>query len=105
MCLINTFDKVIHLWKKRSETLKFKDKRRKKIYNSFELTKEQRKKIDSLYKQNYGKKIPYTWHKHFSAFSGKFDETYFPELHSFPMPALPSFTPPLGTKPLAIGLT
>jgi len=44
------------------------------------LTEEQIKKINDLYLSNYGEKIPYTWHRHFTAFTGKFDENYVPEL-------------------------
>ena len=44
------------------------------------LTKEQKKQIDDFYKANYGKKIPYNWHKEYYAISGKFDYRYFPEL-------------------------
>lgn len=69
---------------KKNEIKKFQDPRRVKIYSSFELTKAQKKEIDDLYVNNYGEKIPYTWHKHFSAFTGKFDKYYFPELLFIP---------------------
>ena len=66
------------------EIQKFNDKRRKAIYSKENLTKEEIEEIDSLYKSTYGKKIPYTWHKHFKAFSGTFDVNYFPELLFIP---------------------
>lgn len=67
------------------EIKKFKDSRRVGIYSSVQLTKEQIKAIDDLYINNYGKKIPYTWHRHYTAFTGKFDAGYFPELLYIPV--------------------
>lgn len=64
---------------KHNEIKKFKDKRRKKIYKSVVLTKDQ-KQIDVYFKKYYGKKIPYTWHRHYTAFTGNFDYRYMPEL-------------------------
>lgn len=42
------------------------------------------KQIDDFYKPNYGKKIPYNWHKEYYAISGKFDYRYLPELLYIP---------------------
>lgn len=66
------------------ETLKFMDKRRRKIYSTIKLTKEQKKSIDRLYRDNYGKRVPYIWHRHYTAFTGNFDEKYIPELIYIP---------------------
>lgn len=63
---------------------KFKDPRRRAIFEQVELTREQEQQIDSLYLENYGKKIPYTWHRYFTAYTGKFDFRYFPELLFIP---------------------
>ncbi len=60
----------------------FKEDCRREIYETVQLTDEQKKQIDDLYLENYGKKVPYTWHRHFTAFTGKFDVNYFPE-HMF----------------------
>lgn len=75
---------LIHRNKKR-EVKKFKDPRRVAIYSKINLTNEQRKQIDDFYLKNYGKKIPYTWHRHFTAFTGNFDYRYFPELLYIPV--------------------
>lgn len=80
----NIFDNIIIYRKKKVEVKKFNDARRKKIYTSVILTNEQKQEIDKLYINNYGKKIPYTWHRHFTAFTGKFDSRYFPELLYIP---------------------
>lgn len=61
------------------ETKKFKDKRRKQIYKSVRLTKEQEKEVQSFYKKHYGKKIPLIWHRHILAMTGVFDKTVIPE--------------------------
>lgn len=56
----------------------------KKIANNFPLSQDQKNQIDLLYKQNFGKKIPYCWHQYFAAHSGVFTPEYFPDylLHS-----------------------
>lgn len=69
---------------KNAEKRKYRSKKRKNIYETVNLTTEQKKAIDNLYKNNYGKKIPYTWHRHYTAFTGKFDVNYFPELLYIP---------------------
>lgn len=68
----------------RGEIKKFKDPRRIKIWSKINLTEEQIKEIDKLYLENYGKKIPYTWHRHFTAFTRQFDKNYFPEILYIP---------------------
>jgi hypothetical protein len=69
---------------RQSEIKKFQDSRRVEIYSKVNLTKEQEAEIDSLYLENYGEKIPYTWHRHYTAFTGNFDKYYFPELLFIP---------------------
>lgn len=71
--------KVYHYLAVSYEIRKFKDKRRTEIYSKVKLTKEQMDQIDQLYVNYYGKKIPYTWHKHFTAFAGNFDPKFIPE--------------------------
>lgn len=66
------------------EIKKYKAPERKKIINTVILSNEQKQKIDHLYSKNYGKKIPYTWHRTYTAYTGKFDERYFPELLYIP---------------------
>ena len=68
----------------RCEIRKFKDQRRVKIYSKVKLSSAQKQEIDDLFVNNYGKKIPYTWHRHFTAFTGNFDKNYFPELLYIP---------------------
>lgn len=69
---------------KQAEYNKFKDPQRVKIYSQITLTPEQEKEIDELYAKHYGKKIPYTWHKHFTAYTGKFDSRFIPEILFIP---------------------
>ncbi len=63
----------------RGEYKKFEDPRRRAIWETVTFTEEQMRRIDELYVSTYGKKIPYTWHRHFTAFTGRFDERYIPE--------------------------
>lgn len=66
-------------YKKINTYKKFDDPRRKNIYEKVFLSEEQISEIDRLYIDNYGEKVPYIWHKHFTAFTGEFDSNYFPE--------------------------
>lgn len=74
------FERSIELYKRYAEYRKFKDPRRVAIFSNVRLTREQKKEIDDFYSKNYGKKVPHTWHRHYMAFTGKFDVNYFPEL-------------------------
>lgn len=69
---------------RRGEIIKFKDPRRVAIFSKISLTPEQQHQIDDFYTTNYGAKIPHTWHRHFTAFTGNFDYKYFPELLYIP---------------------
>ncbi len=80
----NLLDKLWQKHRLRCEIKKYRDKRRVDIYSSVSLTEEQKRKIDNLYKENYGKRIPHTWHRHYTAFTGTFDEYYFPEMLYIP---------------------
>lgn len=77
-------DSVQIRYKRKQEIRKYQDSRRRAIYEKIELTTEQKKAIDELYLNNYGEKIPYTWHRHYTAFTGHFDVRYFPELLFIP---------------------
>lgn len=76
--------KIRSILNHRNEKKKYKNKKRVEIYSKISLTKEQKNKIDNFYKENYGKKVPHTWHRHFMAFTGQFDEKYMPELLYIP---------------------
>lgn len=52
---------------------------KRKIYKSVKLTKEQKNQIDAFYKENYGKKIKYWWHRLYMSYTGEFDYKYIPE--------------------------
>ena len=54
------------------EKNKYKNKKRISIYNSVNLTKEQVNDTESLYTENYGKKIPLIWHRSYTAYTGNF---------------------------------
>ena len=77
-------DKFSVFYSRKSEIRKFKDSRRKNIYSNVQLTEQQCREIDKFYLENYGKKIPHTWHRHYTAFTGNFDAAYFPELLYIP---------------------
>lgn len=77
-------DKALIRHRRNTEIKKFKDARRVKIYNSVELTASQKEEIDDFYLSNYGEKIPYIWHQYYTAFTGRFDATYIPELIYIP---------------------
>ena len=82
--LIDEYDKFYIRKCRSNEIKKYKDTRRTDIYSTIKLSDKQMREIDDLYMDNYGEKIPYTWHKHFTAFTGNFDKYYFPELLYIP---------------------
>ena len=84
MALVNRRERKKSAKSHRIELEKFKDARRIEIFSRVNLTSQQQKEIDNLYEQNYGKKIPYVWHRYYTAFTGKFDKYYFPELLFIP---------------------
>lgn len=55
-------------------------KRKKKLINLVALTKEQKKEIDDFFKEHYGKKIKYHWHRLYQSYTGVFRKDYFPEV-------------------------
>ena len=82
--VLDIYDQLRINKKKKGEIKKYEHPKRKEIYSKIILTQEQKSAIDELYQKNYGEKIPYTWHQHFTAFTGKFDVNYFPELLFIP---------------------
>ena len=56
-----------NIWKKRN------------IWKKVKLTEEQKKQIDDFYKENYGKKVKYWWHRLYQSYTGNFDFRYVPE--------------------------
>ena len=80
-----------HIWNKRRnisgkrhETKKVNQPRRMELYKDIKLTDEQKKEIDKLWEDNYGKKIPYNWHRLYQSYTGNYDVNYFPELFFIP---------------------
>jgi hypothetical protein len=65
------------------------DPKRLDSIKNFHLKKEQEQEVDLFYLKNYGKKIDYTCHRTYAAYSGKFtpafitEEIYIPELDHF----------------------
>lgn len=103
--LKDSYDRFLIYRRRKSEIKKFEDARRKNIYEKVILSKEQKSAIDRLYLENYGEKIPYTWHRHFTAFTGNFTEKYFPELLFIPefehfMNLFPAYTKTMSDKNL-----
>lgn len=82
--LLGQLDNLEHINAVMGEKKKFRDKRRVEICNSTKLSQEQIDSVEKLYKNNYGKKIPLTWHKSYTAYTGRFDKYYFPEILYIP---------------------
>ena len=53
--------------------------KKRRLYKNVQLTTEQKKEIDYFYKKNYGRKIPYYWHRLYTSYTGEFDYRYIPE--------------------------
>lgn len=71
--------------KMRNETRKIKNARRQKILSQYVLDSNQKKQIDDLFIKNFGKKVPYDWHRYFASYTGKFDANFIPELIYIPI--------------------
>ncbi len=82
--LMDALGQVMISRRRYGEVRKFWDKRRVKIWRSVKLSKDQKKQIDTLYKDNYGKRISRIWHRHYMAYTGCFDPGYFPEMLYIP---------------------
>ena len=65
-------------WKKLVMNFWFMRKDRNELCNEYNLTDEERKAIDTLYKNNYGKKVSYKWHKIFANATGNLDPNFIP---------------------------
>lgn len=70
-------DEVDYL--KQLQTTVILDPRRLSHLKGKALTKEQEKRIDDFFMENYGQKIDYISHLTYTAFSGRFDVRYIPE--------------------------
>ena len=69
----------------RAEIRKIKNERRQKILSQYVLDDNEKKQIDTLFVENYGKKVPYDWHRYFASYTGKFDAKFIPELIYIPI--------------------
>ena len=69
---------------RKAEIAKFRDPKRTAILDQADLSEAQKRAIDDFFLENYGRKIPYTWHRHNLAVSGNFDVRFFPELLFIP---------------------
>lgn len=78
------WNEIKSLNNKRREIVAINDVRRVRQRKQVEFTKTERAKIDTYYRENYGKKIPHAWHKKYASFTGNFDESYYPELLYIP---------------------
>lgn len=66
--------------RQRLQIKKIKNIKYQNILKNYQLTEEQQKDIDKLYMENYGKKIPYDWHRLYASYTNHFDANFFPEL-------------------------
>lgn len=55
-------------------------KRKRKLIETVQLSETQKRQIDEFFLQNYGKKVPYDWHRLYQSYTGAFHFDYFPEL-------------------------
>lgn len=82
--VIEFYDKALVKYARYSEKKKILNPRRQNILGQVKLTKDLIEKVNDIYIDNYGAKIPLDWHRYFTAYTGRFDENYFPELLYIP---------------------
>lgn len=58
---------ILNIWHKR------------KLIRQVRFTPEQKKQIDEFFIENYGKRVPYWWHRLYQSYTGRFDAQYMPE--------------------------
>ena len=49
------------------------------IWEKVKLTPKQEQEIDEFWTEHYGEKIPHSWHRYYTAFTGNFDVRYIPD--------------------------
>jgi len=54
--------------------------KKRNLYKNIKLSREEKEKIDKVFKEGYGKKFSYKWHRLYQSYTGVFDENYFPEI-------------------------
>lgn len=54
--------------------------KKRNLFKNVKLTKDQKKQIDDFYRENYGKKVKYWWHRLYQSYTGNFDYKYIPEI-------------------------
>ena len=72
-------ESVLLTLRRRTELRKYRQPSYRKLMEAGTLTKEEKQEIDRFYLENYGKKIPYFWHRAYKGYTGKFDLCFFPE--------------------------
>ena len=82
--IFDTAENLLVRRARKAEIAKFRDPKRTAILDRADLSEAQKRGIDDFYLENYGRKIPYTWHRHNLAISGNFDVRFFPELLFIP---------------------
>lgn len=82
--ILEFYDKYWISRSRKNEINKISDQRRQNILGKVHLTEDQIEKVNELYINNYGEKVSLDWHKYFTAYTGNFDENYFPELLYIP---------------------
>ena len=82
--IFDTAENLLVRRARKAEIAKFRDPKRTAILDRADLSEAQTRGIDDFYLENYGRKIPYTWHRHNLAISGNFDVRFFPELLFIP---------------------
>ena len=55
-------------------------KKKKDLINSVNLSEKEKKEIDQFFLDNYGKRIPYHWHRLYQSYTGTYHKDYFPEI-------------------------
>ena len=53
---------------------------KRRLYRQVALTPEQKREIDALFKENYGRRFPHAWHRLYTSYTGRFDARYMPEI-------------------------
>ena len=78
------YDRIFRAAREYNIKKMFRKKERRAVYEKVKLTPSHQKEIDDLFRTCYGKKISNVYHRYYTAFTGRFDPMYFPELLYIP---------------------
>lgn len=84
LLVLDGYDRLKIMFMRRSRKKLNRDEIRDTVIPVPELDEAQKSELNTFFRENYGSTVPDSWHRYYSAFTGKFDKGYLPELIYIP---------------------